>query len=101
MSSRLFAYEIWTRLHARGLTDTYGDAAHSVIGQIAIVEMTPNVLSWINDAIPIDVNLRTLDAIHLATCIFLIDQGQKLAVATYDLRMSTAASTMNIPLFEL
>lgn len=101
VSSRLFTYEIWTRLHSRGLTGTHRDAARAMIGQVALLEMTPNVLEWISDSIPNEVNLRTLDAIHLASCIFLLKQGQELTLASYDLRMNAAATTMNIPLFEL
>ena len=72
-----------------------------MIGQVALLEMTPNVLEWISDSIPNEVNLRTLDAIHLASCIFLLKQGQELTLAAYDLRMNAATTTMNIPLFEL
>ena len=59
--------------------------------------MTPAVLDWIVDSIPIDVNLRTLDAIHIATCIYLKNAGQEISLASYDVRMSAAAKALNIP----
>ncbi|MCE2407629.1 MAG: PIN domain-containing protein [Pseudomonadales bacterium] len=101
VSSRLLTYEMWTAIHARGLVDTHGESARSMIGQVALLELTPNVLAWLIDAMPSRMTLRTLDEIHLATCIYLSNQGQSIALASYDLRMTNAATTLKIPLFEL
>ena len=100
-SSRLFTYELWTRLRAYELHDVHSDAARSMIDRIALTEMTPTVLEWIIDSMPNQLKVRTLDALHLATCIFLNNQHQNVALASYDQRMCEAASHMNIPLFEL
>jgi hypothetical protein len=39
VSSRLFEYEIWTRIHARGLTVTHSEAARQLLDLVAFVEM--------------------------------------------------------------
>ena len=101
VSSRLLIYELWTRLHAYEVSVAHRDAARSIIERISLTEMTPNVLGWIGDSMPKELKFRTLDALHLATCIFLISQHQDVILASYDLRMCDAASHMNIPLFDL
>ena len=58
LSSRLMKYEVWTRLHARNLADSYGEAALGLIGRIAILELTPAVLVRAPDAFPESVAVR-------------------------------------------
>ncbi len=99
ITSRLMEYEIWTRLHARQLADTHGDAARGLIGRIAMLELSPPVLSRALEAFPLPV--RTLDALHLASCEYLRSQGQPVALASYDRRMTTVARAMEVPVFEL
>ncbi len=99
VSSRLLEYEIWTALHARGLEDTHGEAARGLVGRVALLELSPRVLSRALDAFPGPVPLRTLDALHLASCAYLADQGQDVELASYDRRMNDAARAMEIPLF--
>ena len=100
-SSRLLEYEIWTPLHARGLADTYGEAARWLIGRVAMLELSPSVLARALDAFPGGASVRTLDALHLASCVYLTEHGQRVALASYDLRMNAVARAMDIPLFEL
>ncbi|MCZ0943009.1 MAG: hypothetical protein OXJ53_08130 [Gammaproteobacteria bacterium] len=45
--------------------------------------------------------MRTLDALHLASCAYLVDRGQRVALASYDKRMIAVARAMEIPLAEL
>ena len=45
--------------------------------------------------------MRTLDALHLASCEYLRNQNQSVALASYDHRMNAIARAMNIPLFDL
>ena len=97
VSSRLLTYEIWSRLHVYDVQEVHRDTARSFIGRVSLIEMTPTVLDWIVDSIPMDVNLRTLDAIHMATCIYLKNAGQEISLASYDVRMSAAAKALNIP----
>ncbi len=99
VASRLLEYEIWTRLHARNLAHSHGDAARGLTGRIAMLELSPPVLARALEAFPLPV--RTLDALHLASCAYLRSQGQKIALASYDGRMTDVARAMEVPIFEL
>ena len=101
VSSRLLEYELWTPLHARRLADSHGEAVRWLIGRVAMLELVPSVLARALDAFPGPAPLRTLDALHLASCAYLADHGQPVALASYDRRMSAVARAMDIPLFEL
>lgn len=101
VSSRLLEYELWTRFHARGLSESHGEAARSLLGRIAMLELAPTVLARALDAFPGPGPLRTLDALHLASCSYLADHGQAVSLASYDRRMNAVAHAMDIPLFDL
>ena len=101
VSSRLLEYELWTPLHARGRAASCGEMARWLIGQILMLELAPPVLARALDAFPGPRSLRTLDALHLASCAYLINQGQGVELASYDRRMTEVAVAMNIPLFDL
>lgn len=96
VSSRLVAYEAWTRLHARGLAATHGEAMRLLLGRIAMLELAPPVLARALEPFPAPV--RTLDALHLASLEFIRGQGQRVELASYDERMLAAARAMRIPL---
>ena len=53
------------------------------------------------EAFPESVPVRTLDALHLASCKYLRHLGQAIALASYDHRMTAIARAMNISLFDL
>jgi len=99
VASRLMEYEVWTRLHARGLAESHGEAASGLIGRVALLELSPPVLARALDAFPVPV--RTLDALHLASCDYLRNQGQSVSLASYDLRMTTTARALAIPVYDL
>ena len=99
VSSRLLEYEIWTRLHAREATASRAEAAREVIARISLLELAPPVLARALDPFPVSV--RTLDALHLASCRFLQDRGQRVELASYDDRMVNAARALGIPLRDL
>ncbi len=99
VASRLMEYEVWTRLHARQLAESHGEPARLLIGRIALLELSPPVLVRALEAFPRFV--RTLDALHLASCEYLRNQGQSIELATYDGRMIALARVMNIPVFAL
>lgn len=101
VASRLLEYELWTSLHRRGLAGSHEEAARSLIGRVALVELVPPVLGRALDAFPGVIPLRTLDALHLASCAYLVNHGQSVALASYDRRMRGVASSMDIPLFDL
>lgn len=99
VSSRLLEYEVWTRLHARGLGDSHGGAARELLGRIALVELAPPTLARALEPFPVPV--RTLDALHLASIEFLRGLEQTVKLASYDLRMIEVARRLAIPVYEL
>jgi predicted nucleic acid-binding protein len=99
VASRLMQCEVWIRLHARGLAESHGEAACELIGRIALLELSPPVLTRALDAFPVPV--RTLDALHLASCYYLRNQGQSVSLASYDRRMTAVARAMAIPVYNL
>ena len=99
ISSRLIEYEIWTRIHARKLTRSHGDEARSLLGRIALVELSQPVLARALEPFPKPV--RTLDALHLASMDFLRKQGQSIALASYDDRLINVARALRFPLYKL
>ena len=99
ISSRLLEYELWNRLHARRLASSHGEAAHGLVGRLALLELSPPVLARALGAFPVPV--RTLDALHLASLDYLRHQGQTMVLASYDRRMLVAARAMDIPIHDL
>jgi predicted nucleic acid-binding protein len=98
-SSRLLEYEIWNRLHARQLGDSHRTQARELIERVVLVELTPGVLARALGPFPVPV--RTLDALHLASLHYLLDQGQKVALASYDRRLLAAARALGIETIEV
>lgn len=99
VSSRLLEYEMWTRLHARGLARSHGAEARALLGRVALIELAPPILGRALDPFPLPV--RTLDALHLASIEFLRAHNQIVELATYDDRMSAAAKSLGMTLFPL
>jgi predicted nucleic acid-binding protein len=98
-SSRLLEYEVWTRLHARRLARSHGEAARTLVGRIALIELAPPVLARALEPFPRPV--RTLDALHLASMEFLRAHGQDVKLASYDRRLLTAARGLKIPAYSV
>ena len=94
VSSRLIEYELWTRLNARGLQTSHGEAARTLLNRLALLELAPPVLARALEPFPAPV--RTLDAIHLASVEFLRTQRVTISLASYDLRMLDVAARMGI-----
>ncbi len=99
IASRLLEYELWTRIHARGLGRSHGEEARALIGRVALIELAPPVLARALEPFPLP--LRTLDALHIASIEFLRARGQKVELASYDERMLAAARALRIALFAL
>ena len=97
VSSRLLEYELWTRIHARKLTQSHGEQVRALVGRIALLELAEPVLARAREPFPVP--LRTLDALHLASIDFLRSRRQSVALASYDERMLDAARALEIPLF--
>jgi predicted nucleic acid-binding protein len=99
VSSRLLEYEVWVRLNARALSESHGEAARMLIARLALLELDPTVLVRALETFPVQV--RTLDALHLASIVFLRDHGQKVRLASYDERLAAAASALGIDTYPL
>lgn len=99
VSSRLIEYEMRVRLNALGLTVTHHDAASQVLAHLALLELVGPILQRAHDAFPAAV--RTLDALHLASVAFLVEQGADVQLATYDHRQRQCAESMGIDLYPL
>ena len=99
VSSRLLQYEAWTRIHAMGLSESHGEPLRQLLGRVAFIELAPPVLSRALEPFPLPV--RTLDALHLASAIFLVDHGQQVSIASYDERLQAAAQALDLSLAEL
>lgn len=98
ISSRLLAFETWTRVHARDLSPSHGEAARELVSRVSLLELSPDVLERALEPFPIPV--RTLDALHLASVVFLHERRVDVRLAAYDGRMLRAAGELGIPLFE-
>lgn len=86
-------------MHARQATASRAEGAREVIARISLLEPAPIVLARALDPFPGSV--RALDALHLASCLFLRDRGQPVELASYDSRMTNAASALGIPHWDL
>lgn len=98
IASRLLQYELWARLNARGLGVTHGDEARDLLSMVALVELAPPVLARALEPFPVPV--RTLDALHLATALFVQGEGSALRLATYDERLGEAATRLGLHRWE-
>jgi hypothetical protein len=96
VSSRLLEYELWTRLNARDLGVSHGEAARRLVEGLALLELVPNVLARALEPFPVSV--RTLDALHLASIEFLRGRGVTVELASYDERLTNGARSLDIPL---
>lgn len=99
ISSRLLLYELWNRVHARRLSELHQAEARALIGAVNFVELTPPVLARALEPFPFP--LATLDALHLATMEYLKGRGEKIELASYDVRLLAAATALGFPLAAL
>jgi predicted nucleic acid-binding protein len=99
VSSRLLEYESWRRLHNLGLAESHGESLRAVLSSVALLDLPEPIVGRARDAFPVP--LRTLDALHLSSLLFLAEQGQKVQLATYDRRLRDAAGAMGVHLYEL
>ena len=68
--------------------------AHAIFDAIELVELNPSVLSRASQSFLTP--LGTLDALHLATALRLVESGaMELTFLTHDTELATAARSMN------
>lgn len=99
VSSRLLEYEIWNRIHARGLAASHGALVRQLLARLAMLELVRPVLARALE--PFAVPVRTLDALHLASALFLHSRGERMRVASYDDRFLEAARTLKLEPYPL
>jgi predicted nucleic acid-binding protein len=99
VASRLLEYEVWTRIHSRGILTTHGDLARLLLARLAWLELRDDVLE--RALHPFPMRVRTLDALHLASMSFLRERAREVTLATYDERMAETAQAMGIPRYPL
>jgi len=99
VSSRLLEYEVWNRLHARGLGVSHGEPARLLLNRLAFLELDRPVLARALEPFPVPT--RTLDALHLAAADFLRRQGVAVSVASYDERFVALARKLEFAIAEV
>jgi uncharacterized protein len=98
-SSRLCQFEVWTRIHARGLAGSHSQVVNLLLKRINFLEMVLPTLARALQPFPSPV--RTLDALHLASAEFLRAQGEPVVIASYDNRLVDVAREMGFPIAEI
>lgn len=96
VSSRLLVYEVWNRIHARGLKFGH-DAVRALVARIYLLELDAARLARALEPFPVAV--RTLDSLHLATIEHVRRNQPDVELASFDRRMIVAARALGIPLY--
>jgi hypothetical protein len=99
VSSRLLEYEIWNRIHARGLTRSHADEVLAVLDRVLLIDLTPPILA--RALKPFPVSVRTLDGLRLATIEHLRAGGDSIELASFDQRLVAGARALGIAIFAL
>ena len=96
ITSRLLEYELWNAIHRRRLAKSHGEIARQMVESLAMAELSRDIVRRAIEPFPATV--RTLDALHLATVLFLQERGLHIELATYDRRMIEASRPLDIAL---
>lgn len=99
VSSRLLEYEVWNRIHARGLTRSHGDQARALLDRVSLIALSEAVLA--RALRPFPVSVRALDGLHLATMEFLRAAEEAFQLASYDRQLIAGAQALGIAIFPL
>jgi predicted nucleic acid-binding protein len=98
VSSRLLEYEVWNR----ALTRSVSPNPSAIAALLDKVEMTEMSVPALRRALqPFPVPVRTLDALHLATAMFLSTKSDPVQLASYDRRLIAAAQALGIAIAAL
>lgn len=98
VSSRLLLYETRVRLNSLGTSEATQDAADERLAKVSMAELSSIVVARALDQFPTQV--RTLDALHLASLMYLRSRGQDLELCTYDAKMREAALALDLPVVD-
>ena len=99
VSSRLLTYELWTRVHARGLAKRLAEPVRALTDGLLLLELTDEVLARTLEPFPVAV--RTLDGMHLASIDYLRGLGVQVELASFDARLLHAAQAMGFAVAEV
>ena len=99
IASRLLVHELHTRIRARGLEASHGGAVGQLLARVSLLEVAEPVVAAVATEVP--PGLRTLDALHLASMLFLRNQGAEVRLATYDRRLRAAADALEFDPYPL
>lgn len=95
ISSALLRIELF-RLARRTGTDVH--LVHDVLSEVNLVDIDDNV---IERACTLTGELKSLDAIHLATALLLNDPSDPITVLTHDVRLAAAARAHSLSVVDL
>lgn len=98
IASRLLEYELFTVLAARGYHASHRAVAERLLRRVALVELERPMLERALQPFPTAV--RTLDALHLATCAYLRAVGHTPMIASYDSRLLECARALGLEVVE-
>ena len=98
-ASRLLAYEVWNRLHSRGLTHSHSEAAKLLLAFVSLIDLAPPVLARALEPFPSPIG--TLDGLHIATIEYLRSRGEQIELASYDQKLIICARTLGIAIHPL
>lgn len=94
ISSVLFRVELLRLTHRTG---TDPAKAQEIVDRVRLVDINDDV---IERACAMTVELKSLDAIHLATALLLDDPGDPVTVFTHDARLVHAARAHGLAVFD-
>ena len=97
VSSSLLEYEVWNRIHAHGATQSHGEETRALLARVLLLELSPEILARALEPFPISV--RTLDALHLATIVYLRRELNDIELASYDQRLIAGARALDVPIY--
>ena len=98
IASRLLEYEVWNRIHARGLTRSHGHITQGLLNRITLLALSAPILARALEPFPVAV--RTLDALHLASIEYLRQREQEIMLATFDRRLLAGALALGISIYD-
>jgi hypothetical protein len=99
VSSQLLAFELWNRIHTRGLTRSHTNEAKALLAFVSLIDLTQPALARALEPFPTPIG--TLDGLHLATIEFLRGRGEDIELASYDRRLIAAAQARGVAIYSL
>ena len=99
VSSRMLQYETWNRIHGYRIDSSRHESVRELLARFAFVELERQVLERVLDPLPQSV--RILDAIHLASALFLDREVTATPLASYDETMLAAATELGLEIYPL